>query len=92
MNKNILHILIAGSLLASPALLATDTEPTAPEPVTAGQKKEHAEVAKKQKKLARKLKNKATPNEIGQAKKEVQTERTDANKEDYYQKVEEEKK
>lgn len=92
MKKNILQLLVIGLLLANPFLFATETEPTAEKPVTAAQKKEHAEVAKKQKKLARKLKKKATPNEIGQAKKEVQTERTDANKEDYYKSVEDEKK
>lgn len=66
-----------------------EMQPTANVPITAEQKKEHNDVSLKQKKLKKKLIQKAPAKEIGKAKAEVQTERVDANLEDAKQKLQE---
>lgn len=72
------HILFFVIVLAALEGRAAETEATSAEPVTQEQKQTHRVVDKKLKVLKKKLVDKASPEEIGKAKAEVQKERVKA--------------
>ncbi|RYZ77240.1 MAG: hypothetical protein EOP05_02480 [Proteobacteria bacterium] len=77
------HVLILGAtFILSTQAFAGETRPTTATPLTSQQKQKHRNVKKKQIVLKEKLENNASPQEIGKAKAEVQSERVEANKAD----------
>ena len=74
--KTILITMIATATFSA---FAQETKPTAVEPLTQEQKQTHADVAKKQKVLKKKLAEGAPAHDLSKAKADVQKERTKAN-------------
>lgn len=75
-------LMFAALVLAASLASADETIPTSITPETAQQKSTHDKVSKDQATLKKKLKEHASPAEIGKAKAKVQSDRTDANKAD----------
>lgn len=81
-TRSIISMPVVCSIFVCGSALAAETVPTSVTPRTEEQKETHAEVQKKQKKLKSKLKKNASPQEIGEAKSELQKARTEANQAD----------